>query len=394
MTTPHVVNIYPHFYRNPYICHHLASKEKWTVSDKNKRPIDIRHLFDTGSVRGASFTYSDGTPRPNPLVNLTTLITQLPDAANHAFMLNAYDDQCVIIDIEPDCDPILRDELLELMPASLYTELSMSGKGYHLVMPAPQALLDNYLIAQTKTALKSGKDFEILINHWVTFTRKAITYTGTTTYDEALTKWQQLWDTHASQATTTTTARIQSHATTEYILDEDVDPKQYHVDQTIIHNITEAFADYLAASPHVKTLADFDHDHSRFEFSRFMVITRLSYKELFNDHLTRHSFPYITSHDINLTQLTRIVYHVARDVLDYRPKHDEVRSGLPYLLYVAINAVESFDTQTEFQHLYDIQQELFLQQAYRDAVALENFYNYDENAGDMYSTMPDDYPED
>lgn len=387
MPTPHIVDIYPQFYRNPHICHHLAAKEKWTVSDKNKRPIDIRHLFDTGSVRGASFTYPDGSPRPNPLVSLTELVTKLPNAANHAFMLNAYEDGCVIIDIEPDCDPTVRDELLELMPVSVYAEVSMSGKGYHLVMPAPQALLNTYPVAQTKTALKAGKDYEILINHWVTFTRKAITYTGHTSYDQAFTRWQQLWDAHASQAQATTTTNTQLLIDTDYILDENADPERYKAEQAIVRIITEEFE----LTPQTKALADFDHDHSRFEFSRFMALTRLAYKELFAKQCAEKGLPHVASHDIDLVSLTRIVYHAALNILDYRPKHGEVRSGLPYLLYVAINAVESFNKNAEFEHLYDVAQELFLQQAYRDAVALENFYHYDDNTGNMYNTMPDEF---
>src|SRR5207248_8940766 len=123
---------FPQFYDNPAI-RALASARRWTVSgqigediEERKAPIDLRELIDHGRVRGA---WSIG---PACLTDLDELTCALPAASNAAFFLQAQTDGLVVIDVEADCPPGIAADLLR-QPGILYAELSMSGRGFHLV---------------------------------------------------------------------------------------------------------------------------------------------------------------------------------------------------------------------------------------------------------------------
>ena len=96
----------------------------------------------------------------------------MPNLSNSAMYLNG--DECgfAIVDIEKTCPKKLKEKLLSL--PWHYAETSLSGKGIHLVIDYPKNLIDKYPNANKAKVQDSNKTYEILLHHWVTFTRNAI----------------------------------------------------------------------------------------------------------------------------------------------------------------------------------------------------------------------------
>ncbi|MGH3998761.1 MAG: hypothetical protein ACRDTJ_15050, partial [Pseudonocardiaceae bacterium] len=171
--------VFPGFYGNLAI-RSLARSARWTVSgrlgdpgdnSKGKAPIDIVELAETGRLRGAFAT--DQTC----LMPLEDLIGTLPLAANHAFFLRARTDGLLMVDIEPDCPSQIAADLIAL-PEIVYSEMSMSRRGFHLLAPLPTNFWD-HPVAAAKTVLREEHGwYELLLEHWVTFTRQPIPTNG------------------------------------------------------------------------------------------------------------------------------------------------------------------------------------------------------------------------
>ena len=82
------------FASNPLIPN-IANDESWSVSDKNKVPVNFRLLQETGSVVGAKLD-------SNPFVTLH-IIDKDPnfDMVNRMYRLSALENRVMMIDIEP-----------------------------------------------------------------------------------------------------------------------------------------------------------------------------------------------------------------------------------------------------------------------------------------------------
>ena len=117
------------FIQNDFI-QTIAENRRWTVSTSKKKPVDMNILRSQGKVVGASF--KDGNM---PLVDLYDVRNILPNATNATYSLNQALDDFIVLDIEPRCPPEIRDSLLTL--PYMYGELSMSGKGFHLIFQKP-----------------------------------------------------------------------------------------------------------------------------------------------------------------------------------------------------------------------------------------------------------------
>lgn len=310
--SPELRHTFPGFYDNPVI-ELLADVQRWTISDKDKRPVDFRALFGENTpqhaaiIRGAMFTDQ------RCLVSLPELTNRLPNAANHAYYLQAPTDGVMILDIESDCPADTRDQLLQL--PSLYAETSLSGRGYHLVMPLPKNFHE-YPIATEKPVLQhKEKHFEILIHHWVTFTRNIIPHNPWGNISQQHQVWDDLYASLAVDA---------KPSTREHLDISDQKPDIPHEEQ-ILH--------YLCKTPLNKTLDDFNNDHSRYEFSVLGTI----YNHL-TSVLNYLSIAGVVAdpQDYDETMRIWLIYLAATHVIEYRPKHDEVRSGMPLLFDRAV----------------------------------------------------------
>lgn len=297
---------FPEFYANPII-QAIADVPRWTVSDNQKMPINMRELMKTGRVWGAH-EITDQC-----LVTLGDLTSFLPAAANNAFYLRAQSDGFVVLDIEKTCPPEVAAKLLEI--PNLYAERSMSGKGYHLILPLPTNFWE-YPIATGKRVLKEEHGwYEILLDHWVTFTRNVIPESALPDPDHLTDAWEALYETLAKDAVEVTTSEF----------DVTVDrPDVPRLDQ-IIQMMTRRGLE--------KSLDDFGGDYSRFEFSSMgSLYNRLSPILV----AVRDAEP---EADYDAAVMAWLVYEAAQQLLPHREKHDEYRNGMPLLLNAAVELV-------------------------------------------------------
>ena len=321
---PHA--IFPGFYDNPAI-RALAPACRWTISgqlgelddeeDGRKAPIDVRHLLDgcnpgcrhVGPLRGAYALDS------TCLLTLEELAAALPNAANAAYYLQAHADGLVVIDIEPGCPPDLAANLLRL-PGLLYSELSMSGKGYHLVAPLP-ANLHEFPVAAHKRVLREEHGwYEILLDHWVTFTRNPVAEVTRDSFADLPESpryacLEELYADLASKARPSLAVPATAVGTDSEM--PEIAYAEAIVEQTL-----------AGSRERLKRLDDFGHDHSRWEFSVLGVL----YTGMQLPLRTYRSF----GAEFSSGQEAWLLYKTALEVIEPRPKHAQMRNGRPFLL--------------------------------------------------------------
>lgn len=307
---------FPEFYRNPAI-QALAGASRWTVSgrlgdDQNakaKAPIDMRALLDIGRVRGA---WRIG---PECLVALGELTERLPEAANHAYYLQAQTDGLVVVDVEPGCPEEVARGLLAL-PGTLYSETSMSGRGYHLVTALPDNFYEFTAASGKRVLLESHGWYELLLDHWVTFTRRPIAadVLEAAQHESSPREFASVEDLYASLARS---AKATCPVPTGVRTAGEAPPIKGG------EQIVERTLD--GARPRLKTLHHFDGDRSRWEFS----ILGTLFREM-RGHLVRVGFVRRTEYSPG--DQAWLLYTAALEAIPDRPKHHERRNGRPFLL--------------------------------------------------------------
>lgn len=287
---------FPEFYSNPWI-QSIADYHKWTVSDSNKMPIDMFCFEYQHRICGALFTDE------NSLTSLSHLCELIPNAKNNTYYLDALTDKIVVLDIEPTCPDDIKQQLLN-MPY-VYGETSMSGKGYHLIFPLPKCI-DDYPIAKTKVVMKEEHGYyEILLNHYVTFTRNMLPESIGT--EDFIQLFKQL-----------ATQQKESHRNEVDI--QDIQPDDIPNQEKIL--------ELLYNQTYKKTPEDFHNDMSKYEYG---YIGFLHYKLqcILNVSFIKDS------HNYTDNEKAWLLYTIAIDKIPYRAKHDETRDGLPWLLYLS-----------------------------------------------------------
>jgi len=288
------------FMEHPFI-QSIKNNEKWTVSDKKKRPLNMWALIDGQRI---SWAYS---PDNECLVTLDKLNKTIPNRTNSAYYIRAIEDGFVVLDIEPTCPEKIKEKLLQT--PFLYAERSMSGFGIHLVLPLPENAMD-YPVAMMKPALKHGKDYEILLNHYCTFTGNLMDIRpGTESFNEI---FYEL----AAQAIEVPERAVNIHEGIDTKL-----PKTVH--DTLVSVLT------THGNLWNKSLSDYDGDVSRYEFAMMGILYNHLQKYLDSPNF-RNFGP------IDDSTIAQLMYLSAKEVLPYRHKHDETRHGYPWLLFVAI----------------------------------------------------------
>ena len=309
---------FPMFYENPII-KKLSENEKWTVSTtkspdpskKDKMPIDMHALIHNSKVWGCAFDRGY-----NPLVTLKTVCDAIPTAVNNTYYLDAIIDKIVVLDIEPGCPDFLKKRFMQ-MPF-LYGEWSMSGRGLHLIFDFPEDIFLKYPDAQNKQVLKEKNGYyQILLNHMVTFTRNTIPYPEQPDMESS---FRNMFEILASQAVPSKTAG------------------QVQEIEDCMENIpgAETIIETLSVQKYTKTLTDFPqkgsktgYDNSAYEFGMSAF-----YHRLLNSFLTQE--PYCKRHYTD-EEKALIIYHCIENNIEHRAKHDELRCGMPWLLFVAAN---------------------------------------------------------
>ncbi|MFC8125519.1 hypothetical protein [Streptomyces sp. NPDC057302] len=321
---------FPQFYGNPAI-RTLASACRWTISGqigeetpdvstkppKRKAPIDVRHLLagctsscqHAGPLRGA-FTLDETC-----LLTLDELTAAIPKAANTAFYLQAQTDGLLVLDIEADCPSGVATDLLRL-PGILYSELSMSGQGFHLVMPLPTNFHDFPVAAGKRVLREEHGWYELLLDHWSTFTRqpvpdRIVAHVNAATSAPAFASIEDLYAQLAVNARENSGASASAVDTAEDM--PDIPYSQAIIEQTLV-----------SAHHQLRDPGDFNHDMSRWEFSVLASLYGWMRTQL--RAYSALGVAYSTG------DTTWLLYKAALDVIPARPKHSERRNGRPFLL--------------------------------------------------------------
>lgn len=301
---PH--SAFPEFYTNPIIGA-IADVPRWTVSDNAKVPINMRELISSGRVWGAH-EISDQC-----LVRLDELTRFLPTAANNAFYLRAQTDGFVVLDIEKTCPPEVSQRLLSL--PNLWVEPSMSGKGYHLVMPLPSNFWD-YPIAVGKTVLKEVHGYyEILLDHWVTFTRTSLPASALPPQNFEAGAWEEVY------------ADLAKDAVESPVSEFDITAERPEIPRL------EQIIELMTRRPLEKSPEDFHNDYSRYEFSALGIL----YNRLKTILIAVSEVETEAVYDE--AAMSWLIYEAAVRMLPARDKHEEVRNGMPLLLNAAVSLV-------------------------------------------------------
>ncbi|MFE7118670.1 hypothetical protein ACFU99_24955 [Streptomyces sp. NPDC057654] len=321
---------FPQFYGNPAI-RTLASACRWTISGqlgeetpgdsakppKHKVPIDVRHLLagctssckHPGSLRGA-FALDETC-----LLTLDELTAAIPDAANAAFYLQAQADGLLVLDIEPSCPPAVAADLLRLQ-GTLYSELSMSSRGFHLIMPLPENFHDFPAAADKRVLREEHGWYELLLDHWSTFTRQPVpdhivAHVDTATTTPAFPSIEDLYAQLAVNAGESSGASASAVDTAEDM--PDIPYSQAIVEQTL-----------ASAHRQLRDPGDFNHDMSRWEFS---VLASLY--AWMRTQLRAYSALGV---EYSSGDTAWLLYQAALAVIPARPKHSERRNGRAFLL--------------------------------------------------------------
>lgn len=322
---PHAA--FPEFYTNALI-RALSTESRWTVSGQvhddqpgqgdhsatrkatRKAPVDMRCLIDQGRVRGA-WSVDDEC-----LVTLDELTHELPNAANAAYYLRSAFDGVIILDIESSCPPDVAAHLLSL-PGVLYEELSMSGNGYHRVFPLP-ANMSMFPVLEGKPKIQHPQGwYEILFDHWLTFTRRPITTRPVrqqpSEHDDALAELPSI------NAVLEQLAKLARVSTASGRTVRTVGEIPSIPDATAIVDAT-----LRGVEGRLKSVDDFHGDASRYEFSVLGVLYR---------EMLRHLIARIGA-GLRFSQSDRawLLYLASVEVLEPRAKHHEFRNNRPYLL--------------------------------------------------------------
>lgn len=302
----HPRSVFPEFYDNPIIGA-IADVPRWTVSDNAKVPINMRELISSGRVWGAH-EISDEC-----LVTLGEMTAFLPTAANNAFYLRAQTDGFVVLDIEKTCPTDVAQRLLSL--PNMWAELSMSGQGYHLIMPLPSNFWD-FPIAVGKNVLKEEHGYyEILLDHWVTFTRSPLPASAMPTTNFEPGAWEKVYAELARDAVETPVAEF------------DITSERPDIARL------EQIVDLMTRRPLEKTPEDFHNDYSRYEFSALGILFNrlktilIAVTEVETDAVYDEA------------AMSWLIYEAAILMLPPRDKHEEIRNGMPLLLNAAVSLV-------------------------------------------------------
>lgn len=265
------------------------------------------------------------------LVTLPELTAGLPNAANAAYYLDWFQTRVVVLDIEKDCPPELTDQLIAsfILPGlngrpapALYHEVSMSGRGYHIVLPAPTNI-NQYRIAASKPKIQHPqKWYEILFCHWITFTRVPIPT-----------------DRYTTIAPDTPRCNLEGVLAQLIELNPAANAPAPVIDKgPVTTTLSPRAAEILKALQQTRPYDivepdSYSNDLSKYEMAQMYRLAtaacRMYRTRAVIDQRLGTATP---SPEQTHTDITAITHALARQELPHREKHDRLRSGLPFLL--------------------------------------------------------------
>lgn len=279
----------------------MKKKSLWTVSStKTKMPLDlqwfIQHKDTPDAIRGAK--YLDH----RSLGTYQELEDAIPNHITATYYYNMNVEDYLFLDIEPKCPEHIRNHLLQL--PYVYGELSMSGKGYHLLIPKPKNIND-YPDALVKVQLQEKHGYyELLVNHYATFTGNKIPLpTKINDFTEALYK------SLAQDAVATKSIQLMDSELTDL---DDTPYAQQIIELVLRKPFDKSPEDY-------KEVDDYGRPKkgSKYEFGLMNYYAHRIYN--------RSKLDVFKDHEYTDQELLTILYHIVKNEIDHRAKHDEIR---------------------------------------------------------------------
>lgn len=313
----------PAFLSNPLV-QALAPINAWSISDKDKRPLDIFELETYGKVVGCN------PEVPGATVTLNHLLELVPNPPNLAFFLNVDEHGYVCLDVEKTCSSELKTAFVAM--DFVYGETSLSGKGLHLWFPTPQNI-NKFVDVMYKIKLRESRgNYELLMrSHWVTFTGNQIT----SSHLEGAPSIEQVYAFLAKE-TPKTSPKIATAV--EEICDnlDEIPDIDYIMDLLLNKN------------PFMKMPEDYpdDNNATRCDMSRYEYAYLCSRYDLLRKIL-KLSRIQSNGHVYTIDERWAILLECATSYLEHRDKHDEMRCGMPYLVYNTRSVLMNCMTQDE-----------------------------------------------
>lgn len=332
----------------------IALSPRWTISEPGtKKPLDLRgFLLDGHGPYGAQF------PDQRCLLTLSELRDFAPNPINCAFRLEAGLDGLLVLDIEPSCDPVIAERFLSRLPW-LYAEASMSGRGAHLLMPLPVSF-HHFPNAIAKPKVQSeDSTYEVLISHYATFTGRPLPRTPPPMNQESLAEWDRLWCSLAAPAdrrpSLTSVVFDGSDLSAMATMDDaELEDPSWDDDEVRVPGLTDAI-ETLTSMHGLDDLSDHHGDHSKWHWALLGDL-----HERLTEHLSDYEDPRPVAEQVRVelekwSRITKsppppqplygpdqeafIIYRALIELVPHRPKHDELRDGLPLLLAAAAKLV-------------------------------------------------------
>lgn len=326
------------FVSNPLI-NKIGKESYWSFSDDDKRPLDARKYVDTGML---DLFYMDDEYDTSSLVTLS----ELEADKNLKYVNRAYRfhengkrrNPLMCIDVEKIANEELVQEMMTL--PMHYAEFSKSG-GIHILIEVPRCIIDteiNYLF--NLTVFKDlSEEFEIIFNrHFCTFTKKMI-QTRTPDFSNA--------DTPDSKQLKEFLLKIVALDEKAALIREQrkgiaLKDVPIYEEENLPDHITALAElmpkDYIEYLRNISE-ADYEYNMSRYEYN---IATRISGK-LYNC-IKDSTDPFLSSYltksplDLDIWDYIYATYVHMKEILPHRPKHNQQREGLAWLLYLSRDA--------------------------------------------------------
>ena len=204
-------------------------------------------------------------------------------------------------------------------------ETSMSGKGIHMIFEYPKHIMKKYPNAFNKSVFRGeNHEYEILIDHhYVTFTGRQIPFTP----NENPASFEDLFE---------RLAKDQKPTTEKAELDiKEMQPVETEQLPFLMTLLRTAMDDYKKTPNDFKKKNGIDNDTSLWEYA----VIGYMYSRL-QDILKVQAIA--NEHKYTIEEQIWIMYQLIYDYIDYRPKHDGLRNGRAFIVYMMESIIASY----------------------------------------------------